>query len=253
MTGRNEKSTTKKKAHPEASRPARPAGSLRMKELAQAVGLPKSAILHYISQGLLPEPTRTGTNMAYYDPSCIERIKFIKNIQSRYAFPLNRIKTLIAKKDEGVDLAPLLELNEAVFTGSDGPILGTDAFCEATGLKPAEVIALKKDGLLLPLEKNRYNQQDVTIGKIYAQGFAMGIKVTDLSYYAEAARQIVDAEMKLRSRLTANLPVDRDAVLTRRLVNVARTTRNYVIDRTFQLRIASAAHLRDERLLSQHT
>ena len=72
-----------------------------MKELAEATGLPKSAILHYVAQGLLPEPVRTGPNMAYYDPACIERIKYIKAIQSRYAFPLGKIKMILARKDQG--------------------------------------------------------------------------------------------------------------------------------------------------------
>ena len=41
---------------------------MRMKELTEATGLPKSTILHYIAQGLLPEPTRTGRNTATLRP-----------------------------------------------------------------------------------------------------------------------------------------------------------------------------------------
>jgi DNA-binding transcriptional MerR regulator len=96
---------------------------LRMRELAEATGLPKSAILHYVAQGLLPEPVRTGPNMAYYDPVCIERIKYIKTIQSRYAFPLGKIKMILARKDEGKDALPLIELSETIFGSAEGPSL----------------------------------------------------------------------------------------------------------------------------------
>ena len=223
---------------------------LRMKELAEATGLPKSAILHYVAQGLLPEPVRTGPNMAYYDPACIERIKFIKTMQSRYAFPLGKIKTLLARQDDGKDAASLIELSETIFGSADGTPLDEAAFRDATGLSVIQIEALIENGLLLPLEEGQYNEQDVTIGKIYAQGLALGIAATDMAFYAVAAKQIVDEEMRLRARFTAHLPEDQDAGLTRRLVQSARATRNYVIDRTFQRRIAAAGHLKDDGLLS---
>jgi DNA-binding transcriptional MerR regulator len=228
----------------------RVAPGLRMKELAEATGLPKSAILHYIARGLLPEPVRTSPNMAYYDPACIERIQFIKTMQNRYAFPLGKIKTLLARKDEGKDTASMVELGEMIFGSAEGVLLDEAAFCDASGLSPEQVAALTGGGLLLPLEEGRYNEQDVAIGRSYAQGLALGITASDMAFYAVAAKRIVDEEMRLRARVTAHLPEDQDAGLTRRLVQSARATRNYVIDRTFQRRIAAAGDLKDERLLS---
>ena len=223
---------------------------LRMKELAEATGLPKSAILHYVAQGLLPEPIRTGRNMAYYDPACIERIKYIKSIQSRYAFPLGKIKLILARQDQGKDSVPLIELSETIFGSADGTPLNEAAFRDATGLSSKQIQALSERGLLLPLEKGRYSEQDVAIGGIFARGLALGITVADMAFYAVAAKQIVDEEMRLRARLTAHLPEDQDAGLTQGLVQAARAIRNYVIDRTFQRRIAASGHLKDERLLS---
>jgi DNA-binding transcriptional MerR regulator len=228
----------------------RSAPGLRMKELAEAAGLPKSAILHYVAQGLLPEPVRTGPNMAYYDPTCIERIQFIRTMQSRYAFPLSKIKTLLARKDQGKDTASLIELSETIFGSAEGASLDEAAFRDATGLSSGQIEALIENGLLLPLAVGRYNQQDVAIGRSYAQGLALGITASDMAFYAVAAKRIVDEEMRLRARVTAHLPEDQDAGLTRKMVQSARATRNYVIDRTFQRRIAAAGHLKDEGLLS---
>ena len=223
---------------------------LRMKELTEATGLPKSAILHYVAQGLLPEPLRTGPNMAYYDPSCIEKIRFIKEIQNKYAFPLNKIKLLLTQKEQGKNVLSLIELNEIVFGAMEGTLFDETAFCDATDLNPEQVKALMESGLLLPFENGRFNAQDVHIGRLYAQGLALGIKASDMAFYAILAKQIVDEEMRLRKRFTGNLPEDQDAGLTQKLVEAARATRSYVIDRTFQKRIASVDHLKDERLLS---
>jgi DNA-binding transcriptional MerR regulator len=223
---------------------------LRMKELTEATGLPKSAILHYLAQGLLPEPIRTGPNMAYYDPECIERIQFIKSMQSAYSFPLSKIKRILAQKYQGKDIAPLIELSEIVFGTHDGPILDEKKFCNATGLDLEQVNKLIEKELLLPLENGCFNQHDVAIGKLYADGSAMGTKVSDIVFYAEAAQQIVDGEMRLRQKLTAHLPDDQDVETTKQLINAARAVRFYVIDRAFQKRIALAKNLKDEGLKS---
>ena len=37
---------------------------LKMKEIMDATGVTKATILHYVKEGLLPEPVKTGRNMA---------------------------------------------------------------------------------------------------------------------------------------------------------------------------------------------
>lgn len=221
---------------------------IRMKKLSEATGLPKSAILHYVAQGLLPEPVRTGPNMAYYDPACIERIHFIKSMQSTYSFPLSKIKRILEQKEQGGNVAPLIELSEIVFGTNEGPILNEKEFCKATGLDLEQINKLIKNGLLLPLDDGSFNQQDVSIGTIYAKGISMGVQVSDMVFYADAAQTIVDGEMRVRQKLTAHLPEDQDTEATKNLIQAARATRNYVIDRAFQKRVASVRDLKDEGL-----
>lgn len=228
---------------------AKPEG-LRMKELSAATGIPKSAILHYVAQGLLPEPVRTGPNMAYYDPACIERIEFIRAMQEKYAFPLRKIKMLLSHRERGMDVTPLVELSAAIFGDADALTLNEAEFCRATGLNLREVRKLIKNGLLVPLEKGIFNQQDVEVCGLYFKCFSLGADSADFAFYAEAAKTIVDMEMRLRSKLTAHLPEEQDAEVTRRLVLGARVVRNYVIDRTFQQRVAAAMDLKDAILLS---
>lgn len=234
----------------ENSKTDRPVLGLRMRELAKATGLPKSAILYYAAQGLLPEPVKTCRNMAYYEPVCVECIRFIKDMQNKYSFPLSRIKLLLSARDQGKDINHLIGLNEVIFGSNDNPSMDKTAFCAATGLNTAQVKELMQKGLILPLEKGSFNEQDVVVGKVYARGFALGVKASDLAFYAEAAKEIVDKEMQLRQRLTGNLPETQDAELTGRLVQAARAVRNYVFDRVFQQRVAAAKDLKDEALLS---
>lgn len=221
-------------------------GGLRMKELTAATGLAKSAILHYIAQGLLPEPVRTGRNMAYYDPGCVERIKFIKSLQSSYSFPLGKIKLLLSMRDQGKDITPMIELNEVIFGAREEPSLTGEDFYAAAGLSEAQTGDLIRKGLLVPLEDGRFNQYDVNVGKLYAEGFNRGLSADDLTFYAESAGKIVDGEMALRRKLTGHMPEEEDVRTTMGLVRAARTIRNYVLDRSFQARVTSFKDLKGE-------
>ena len=85
---------------------------LRMRELAEASGVPAPTIKHYLREGLLPEPVKTSRNMAYYPPEFIERIKLIKRLQEERFMPLKAIKNVL---DEDPDRArAMLELGDQI-------------------------------------------------------------------------------------------------------------------------------------------
>lgn len=68
---------------------------LKMKDLERATGVGREAIRFYIHSGLLPQPQRHGRNVAFYDPSFIERIRLIKELQQKRFLPLRVIKAIV--------------------------------------------------------------------------------------------------------------------------------------------------------------
>jgi len=222
-----------------------PAG-LKMNALASATGVPKSTILYYLSQGLLPEPRKTSRNMAYYDPGCVERIKLIQQMQERHRLTLSEIKRCLNDAEREADLGVYIELNEEVF-GAGGPrrLLDAKAFCRETGLSAGQLEELLSVRLLLPLEEGRFDAEDVGMGRMYLAAFNFGIRADDLAYYAELGEKIVDREMQLRHRMTSRLPYQKDAAATIQMVRNARMCRAYVIDRLFQLQVAAMKDLKE--------
>ena len=91
---------------------------LRMRDLVEQTGVPKSTILYYLQQGLLPEPVKTSHNMAYYDPQCITRIRYIQNLQRRHRLSLSEIRLMVETRGEDADLSIYIELNDIIF----GPV-----------------------------------------------------------------------------------------------------------------------------------
>ncbi len=71
---------------------------LKISRVSRATGVSTSAINYYVRIGLLPPPLKTHKNMAYYDPSYIQMINYIKRLQFQKHLPLERIKEIMAKK-----------------------------------------------------------------------------------------------------------------------------------------------------------
>lgn len=73
---------------------------LKVSQVSRATGVSTSAINYYVRIGLLPPPVKTHKNMAYYDPSYIQMINYIKRLQLQKHLPLERIKEIMAKRIE---------------------------------------------------------------------------------------------------------------------------------------------------------
>ena len=224
-----------------------PIPGLKMNELTSATGVPKSTILYYLGQGLLPQPRKTSPNMAYYEPSSVERIRLIQQMQERHRLSLSEIKQCLDDENRGSGLGVYLELNEEVF-GPGGPrrLLDAKAFCRETGLSASQLEELQQARLLLPLEEGRFDAEDVSMGRMYLDAFNFGIRARDLSYYADVGEKIVDQEMALRNQMTGRLPYQQDAAATTKMVKNARMCRAYVIDRLFQHRVAAMKNLKEQ-------
>lgn len=226
------------------NRTSRP--GLRMNELVAATGVPKSTILYYVNQGLLPEPVKTSQNMAYYDSQCITRIRYIQNLQRRHRLSLSEIRQMMESRGRETDFSIYIELNDIIFgtSGSNEPLDESD-FCHATGLSVEQVRALLRSRLMMPLVKGRFDADDVVMGKTYARILSSGLQVKELTFYVELGEKIVEHEMAARRRMTHHLPHEEDAALSMELVRYARVTRSYIIDRLFQHRVAGMRDLKE--------
>lgn len=206
---------------------------LKMKSLSEATGVAKSTILLYVKKGLLPEPVKTSPNMAYYDPVCIERVKFIKNIQASRRLPLSAIKGLLKEMDNGRDVSPLLELQTTLFGGA-GEKMDTASFCKNAGLTPEELNFLCCLELIIPLEDSLFDSHDLNLARQIKKCMDVGIDPKNLTFYPEYAKKIVTKEIQMREKYTKDLGFKEDAMLTLEMTQMARGLRAYVIDRKLQ-------------------
>ncbi len=74
---------------------------MRIKELSQKSGVPKSTIHYYLREGLLHPPNKTGRTMAYYDETHLKKLATIKHLKKDLRMPIAFLKEELARLGEG--------------------------------------------------------------------------------------------------------------------------------------------------------
>jgi DNA-binding transcriptional MerR regulator len=75
--------------------PAPPARLLRINEVAAELGLTTRSIRYYEEMGLLAPAARSDGDYRLYDPSDIERLRFIKSLRDDAGFSLGQIGQML--------------------------------------------------------------------------------------------------------------------------------------------------------------
>jgi DNA-binding transcriptional MerR regulator len=191
-------------------------GLLRMRELAEASGVPAPPIKHYLREGLLPEPVKTSRNMAYYPPEFVDRIKLSKRLQEERFLPLKAIKNVL---DEDPDRAEaMLELGDQIL---DRALAGERSRTSAAEVRkrygvPKEVLNRLAELEVLTPNSRGYSPSDVTIieaiSRFRAGGYdeQIGFTVYDTLRYKAALEELVRQEVDIvMERLAGEVPPER--------------------------------------------
>jgi DNA-binding transcriptional MerR regulator len=178
---------------------------LRIGQLAKMAGVSPSTIKHYVNQGLLPRPMKTSKNMAYYDKSCIDKIRLIKQIQKEKFLPLDVIKRLI---DSGESYTEELKLGKAILkshkiTPHSKPIRESQIE-RHTGYSLEKIRILEKERLVLPHIRNsvkEYDDVDCKIIEIMKFREELGVpfdySLEFLRIYRDAIEEAVQRDINL--------------------------------------------------------
>lgn len=180
-------------------------GLVKVSVLAEKSGVPAATIKHYVREGLLPEPVRTSRNMAYYDPSLVDRIQRIKELQRTRFLPLKVIKQVLDEseldnQDETVaaTIARVIEQTAPEEERSRAELLDS-------GVVASQLTTLKELGLIRPLEgrrKETYSGDDVELLRVLGAARKAGLDermlpLGILSEYASQLSKLVELELRL--------------------------------------------------------
>lgn len=194
---------------------------LKISQLAAGSGVEKSTVQHYIRMGLLPEPVeRPHRNMAYYSSDLVERIRLIKEMQTRYYLPLARIKSIL-DDHEGVS-----EIRAYLDAGSLTVDAGARNFEQAreatheellreTGLSATGLARLEELGFVRAQrdgDRVRYKAADVEIVRAISAMQRAGLNrengflIEDMTFYLDKTRELIGQEVAAFTKVMDKLP-----------------------------------------------
>ena len=160
---------------------------MKISELTKRTGVSKETIHHYIREGLLRKPRKTGKNTPDYSDAYVSQVRLIKELRDHYFLPLPIIKKIL-KGQKGLTAAEqssfqvqseYLRPLERFFPRE---VVGRDAFQEATGLgrywldKLEEwgIIAARREG-----ERHVFSHENVVIGRLMVDMDRLGFGPRD--------------------------------------------------------------------------
>ena len=176
--------------------------ALKMKDLVKLSDTPKSTILYYIKEGLLPEPQKPKPNVHLYDESFIERIKFIKYLQKNFNASIEQIRELIQRKDFDPNrgYVSILETLELIMAPPSPKRYSKEELCQA-----AEIDCERLDHYLINniiFERDGgFSDKELEILKILKELEREDPDGELLQAYVAHARSVARSELDLAERL----------------------------------------------------
>ena len=194
-------------------------GMMKIGEIAKIANTSISTVKYYVSQGLIDVAFKTSANMAYYNPSSVQRILLIKKLQKEKFYPLSLIKMLLGQSDQNNMEIDLMDAIQKV-TPSDTQerVLYSSAPRE-TGLTRKQIDELIRCNIISSVEIDRkkvFSASNVKIMQLAKRRLDGGMPfeqtLLSFSVYEQELRRAVEGDV--------------DAVIAQTLMKGAHSTQD---------------------------
>jgi DNA-binding transcriptional MerR regulator len=172
--------------------------------LVAQTNVPKSTILYYIREGLLPEAKKIKSNVHRYNDEHLELIKYIKYMQNEIGSTNEQIKAALQNKNSSISssftmLAPLMQTLLNIPAGTTH--YTKDQFINFYDFDINLVNKLLEDGILLPINENDYTEKEASIIRMIENFNDVGIDYDLIKSYVSHAKELAKIEQKMQTKL----------------------------------------------------
>lgn len=216
---------------------------MRMRDLVERTGVPRTTIHHYLREGLLPKPRKTAANAAVYDESHIERLRLVCALRGEELGPhtVERVRSILALVDGGLEpvvasrlqgLSPGLAPKEVDHVRRRA---ASDVARDA-GVSLGTVRRLIEAGLLVASRRggarDAFDAADVEMARSYAELMELtGLRISDLAPVADLLTELVRYEEALTSVATTGCQPEESLRIRGTLERCMRAVHAYLIAR----------------------
>jgi len=206
-----------------------------MSELVAKTNVPKSTILYYIKEGLLPQAIKVKANLHKYDDEHIELIKYIKYMKEEMGSSIDEIKIILKNKNDSFSssysmLAPLMN----TLSGESATLQHYTRveFIEHFDIDESLLNQLLSDDVLIPLNENNFTQKEASIINLVESFMEVGVDYSVLKEYVHHAKIISELEQKMQKDLCKVKNEDNFSTLWKIMFETLFSTKEYIFNRS---------------------
>ena len=176
----------------------------KISEVVKKTKIPKSTILYYIKEGLLPEAKKLKANVHRYNDEHIELIKYISYMKEHFGSSNEQLKDILQNRNQSFAtsssmITPLMNTLSAI--PSDSKHYSKEAFIEAFEVDKTLLERLLDDEILLPLHENDFTEKEASIMALVSYFIAVGVDYEILKLYVFHAKALSMLEHKIQTQL----------------------------------------------------
>lgn len=206
----------------------------KISELTALTHVPKSTILYYIKEGLLPEAKKIKPNVHRYSEEHVELIRYIKYMQQELGSSIEQIKKILQNKNRSFSssysmLAPLMQTLSAV--PPDAAHLRKTEFTREYGIDETLLERLLEDEIIIPAAPDDFTHKDASIVRLVQSFIELDIDETLIRTYTRHARILAEAECQILEKLCAKRTDENFSALWKMMFEILFNAKPYLFSR----------------------
>jgi DNA-binding transcriptional MerR regulator len=208
---------------------------LKISELVAMSDTPKSTILYYIKEGLLPQAKKLKSNVHKYGEEHVELIKYIKYVKEELGGTNEQIRLSLERKNNSFSssytmLEPLM--NTLAGIPANAIHYGKDDFIERFDIDENLLSKLLEDHILTPISPNDYTQKEASIIGLVENFIEVGVDYAILKEYVERARQLSILEHQMQKQLCQVRDEENFSTLWKIMFETLFNAKEYIFNRS---------------------
>ena len=182
---------------------------LKMNQLVKLTDTPKSTILYYIKEGLLPQPEKPKPNVHLYDESFIEKIKFIKYLQKNFNLTIEQLKNIMQR--DIFSYTNLIDILDLLMEPPTSKRYSLDELSNITNTDKEQIKSYIKRGLIFD-RGNGFSDKEAEIIDILNRLASLEGGDRLIEIYKSNALNISKAEIDTANELEAKNSLNEDSI-----------------------------------------
>lgn len=176
----------------------------KISELVALTNVPKSTILYYIREGLLPEAKKIKSNVHRYNNEHVELIEYIKYMKNDMGSSNEQIKNALQHKNQSLSsslsmLAPLMQTLSGI--RPEAKHYTKAEFIDFYNIDTKLLQQLISDEILMPLSSDDYTDKEASIVRMIEYFMDVGLDYTLIKEYVYHAKSLAKLDYKLQTQL----------------------------------------------------